>query len=145
VRELILNLARHHTILLSTHILPEVEMTCSRVLIINKGRVAAADSPQNLRHRLHQSGAIVLEVRPNSAREAEKQLGRLPGFAAVRGEEAGQGWMRFELDLEEGVTDDPRVGLAEFCRAQEWPLRELSRRAISLEDVFTRITKTEEL
>lgn len=145
VRELILNLARHHTILLSTHILPEVEMTCSRVLIINKGRVAASDSPQNLRHRLHQSGALVLEVKPASPREAERQLARLSGFSAVRAEEAGQGWMRFELDLEEGGTEDQRVVLAEFCRTQSWPLRELSRRAISLEDVFTRITRTEEV
>jgi ABC-2 type transport system ATP-binding protein len=144
VRELILNLARHHTILLSTHILPEVEMTCSRVLIINRGRVAAADSPQNLRHRLHQSGAVVLEVQPGSIRDAERQLARLGGFAGVRAEEAGQGWMRFELELEEGVTDDPRVELAEFCRAQGWPLRELSRRAISLEDVFTQLTRSEE-
>src|SRR3954463_6725250 len=52
VRELIKNLGRHHTILISTHILPEVDMTCSRVMIINKGRVEASDAPENLRARL---------------------------------------------------------------------------------------------
>ncbi|MEI8284619.1 MAG: ATP-binding cassette domain-containing protein, partial [bacterium] len=58
VRDLIRNLRRHHTILISTHILPEVEMLCSRVIIINKGRIEALDTPQNLRARLGQEGHV---------------------------------------------------------------------------------------
>ena len=63
VRELIKNLRRHHTILLSTHILPEVEMTCSRVIIINKGRIEALDTPENLRSRISSEGEVLLEAK----------------------------------------------------------------------------------
>lgn len=144
VRELIMNLARHHTILLSSHILPEVEMTCGRVLILNRGRIAAVDTPQNLRRRLHQSGTVLLEVRVPSIREAEKTLARLESFSQVQAEDAGHGWSRFELEVEENCADDPRPILHTFCVEQHWPVRELSRRAVSLEDVFTQITQSEE-
>jgi len=144
VRELIINLARHHTILLSTHILPEVEMTCGRVLIINAGRVAAADTPQNLRRLLHQSGTIQLEIRPPQPREAGKLFGRMECFAHVHMEETGDGWVRFELEVDEGCPDDPRADLGAMCQQEGWPVRELSRRGISLEDVFTQITRKEE-
>jgi ABC-2 type transport system ATP-binding protein len=144
VRELIINLARHHTILLSTHILPEVEMTCGRVLIINGGCVAAADTPQNLRRLLHQSGTIQLEIRPPQARDATHILSRMECFARVNMEEAGGGWLRYELEVDEGCPDDPRTDLGAICQQQGWPLRELSRRGISLEDVFTQITRKEE-
>jgi ABC-2 type transport system ATP-binding protein len=139
VRELIRNLARHHTILLSTHILSEVEMTCGRVLIINGGKVAAVDTPQNLRNLLHQSGTLVLEIRPPDDRAAADTLRELPGILAVQAEALGEGWQRYQLDLAE-ETSDPRQALADLCRQRDWPLRELSRRAISLEDVFAQIT-----
>src|SRR3979490_344071 len=63
VRELIKNLGKHHTILLSTHILPEVEMTCSRVIIINKGRIEASDTPQNLLDQMRTAGGVRLEAK----------------------------------------------------------------------------------
>src|SRR5437667_3516285 len=63
VRELIKNLGREHTALLSTHILPEVEMTCSRVIIIHKGRIEACDTPDNLLGRIRQAGGLVLEAK----------------------------------------------------------------------------------
>src|SRR5271157_2768463 len=66
VRELIKNLGRHHTILLSTHILPEVEATCSRVIIINRGRIEASDTPDNLRRQLRGAGGIRLEANPGN-------------------------------------------------------------------------------
>ena len=143
VRELIRNLARHHTILLSTHILSEVEMTCGRVLIINGGRVAAVDTPQNLRQLLHQSGTLILEIRPPEARSAAEALGGVPGIISVQNEPLSDGWQRYQLDLAEETTD-PREALAGLCRERDWPLRELSRRAISLEDVFAQITTKEE-
>ena len=63
VRDLIKNLGRQHTILLSTHILPEVEMTCSRVIIINKGRIEACDTPENLLGEIRTAGGVVLEAK----------------------------------------------------------------------------------
>src|SRR5438045_5993757 len=63
VRELIKNLVEQHTILLSTHILPEVEMTCSRVIIIHKGRIEACDTPENLLGRIRTAGGVTLEAR----------------------------------------------------------------------------------
>src|SRR5271170_2113438 len=78
VRELIKNLGKHHTILISTHILPEVEMTCSRVIIINKGKIEASDTPRNLLNRLRTSGGIRLEAKTGGDTGAD-QLSRIPG------------------------------------------------------------------
>src|ERR1700728_4882675 len=78
VRELIKNLGKRHTILLSTHILPEVEMTCSRVIIINKGRIEASDTPQNLLAQLRASGGIQLEAKTGADNGVE-QLSKIPG------------------------------------------------------------------
>lgn len=143
VRELIRTLARHHTILLSTHILSEVEMTCGRVLIINRGKVAAVDTPQNLRHLLHESGLVQLEIRPPHLTPAEQALRAVEGVADLRVETLPEGWQRFAIELS-GEAADPREALAELCREKGWPLRELSRRAISLEDVFAKITTKDE-
>src|SRR5215210_1758896 len=77
VRDLIKNLGRQHTILLSTHILPEVEMTCSRVIIINKGKIEASDSPQDLRDAIRTSGGVRLEVK--NAPDGSGELARIPG------------------------------------------------------------------
>src|SRR5260370_19478808 len=72
VREMIKNLGRQPTTLLSTHILPEVEMTCSRVIIIHKGRIEACDTPQNLLGQIRQAGAVVAESQPTTADRAQK-------------------------------------------------------------------------
>src|SRR6476619_5366673 len=71
VRELIKNLGKQHTILLSTHILPEVEMTCSRVIIIHKGRIEASDTPENLVRRIRTSGTVRAELRTGSDNPVE--------------------------------------------------------------------------
>lgn len=144
VRELILNLARHHTILLSTHILPEVEMTCGRVIILNRGKIAAIDTPQNLRKKLHQSGTVVVEVRVDSLRETEKLLGRNEGVASVVAEDVGEGWGRFEVSVDEGFAGDMRLVVHSLCVERGWGVRELTRRSVSLEDIFTQITRSEE-
>ena len=72
VRDLIKNLGKQHTILLSTHILPEVEMTCSRVIIINKGRIEACDTPENLLGRIRTAGGVVVEAKVGSDNGAEE-------------------------------------------------------------------------
>src|SRR5207342_960303 len=81
-RELIKSLGGSHTIILSTHILPEVSMTCGRVVIINKGRVVAEDTPENLTHRLRGAGAFRVEVRGEPVAVAAA-LGAVPGVIAV--------------------------------------------------------------
>src|SRR5579862_1841824 len=83
VRELIKNLGKHHTILISTHILPEVEMTCSRVIIINKGKIEASDTPKNLVDRIRTSGGIRLEAN-TGADSGVEQLAEITGVRMSR-------------------------------------------------------------
>src|SRR6185295_9052909 len=110
-RELIKGLGGEHTIVLSTHILPEVSMTCGRVVIINKGRVVAEDTPDNLTHRLQGGGALRVELRGDASAAAEA-LRALNGVLAVhvRGERASS----VELEVEAEAGRDVR---AEISRA----------------------------
>lgn len=141
VRDLIRNLKRHHTILLSTHILPEVEMLCSRVIIINKGRIEALDSPQNLRARLGVAGHVVLDVRVPDPKAAAAEIRRIAGVnsVSVRGDGA---WTVFTVQPALGA--DPRESLYSHAVEQRWPLRELRRSEVSLEQVFAEVTHSEE-
>jgi len=141
VRDLIRNLKRHHTILLSTHILSEVEMLCSRVIIINKGRIEALDSPQNLRARLGVGGQILLEARVADAKAAAAGIRRIAGVDSVAARADGV-WTVFTIQAGSGT--DPREALYEHAVAEKWPLRELSRSAVSLEQVFAEVTHAEE-
>jgi ABC-2 type transport system ATP-binding protein len=141
VRDLIRNLKRHHTILLSTHILPEVEMLCSRVIIINKGRIEALDSPQNLRARLGVAGHIVLDARVADPRAAAVGLRRVPGVDSVSVRADGD-WTIFTIQSNPGA--DPREALHAHAVQSSWPVRELSRSAVSLEQVFAEVTHAEE-
>ncbi len=137
VRELIRNLGKHHTILLSTHILPEVEMTCQRVVIINKGRIEAADTPENLINTVRAAGGIRLEVKPGND-PAAPQLALVPGIKEVALEEDGNEWKCFNLRTQPGC--DPREELWRLAIDRRWAVRELSRRKVTLEDVFVELT-----
>lgn len=139
VRELIKNLRRHHTILISTHILPEVEMTCSRVIIINKGRIEAMDTPENLRERLSASGETTLEIRVDNTKAAAGKLRALAGVKDVTHHPVGE-WTRFAL----AVEGDPRERIHELAVTEKWPVRELSRRGATLEEVFAEVTHADE-
>ncbi|HEY5813091.1 MAG TPA: ATP-binding cassette domain-containing protein [Terrimicrobiaceae bacterium] len=138
VRELIKNLHRHHTILLSTHILPEVEMTCSRVIIINKGRIEALDTPENLRSRISSQGEVILEARTEDPHAIAK-LRTLRGVKDAVQKKVGD-WTRFTLHVE----SDPRESLHALAVKEGWPVRELSRRSATLEQVFAEVTNAEE-
>lgn len=141
VRQLIRNLGRHHTILISTHILPEVEMTCSRVLIINKGRVEAMDAPENLRSRLRATGDVRFEAKVGDIDRAKGMLSEVEGVrSAVVIEEAD--WTAFGMSIDPGA--DPREAIHALAVREHWPVRELSRERVTLEDVFTDITHPEE-
>lgn len=141
VRELIRNLGRHHTILLSTHILSEVEMTCSRVIIINKGRIEASDTPQNLRARLRSGNEIRLEARPDSLASARDALLKLDGVLRVESTDV-DGWTNFTIHIDSET--DPRESIFRLASGNNWPVRELTRRRVTLEQVFAEITHPEE-
>jgi len=140
VRELIKNLGKQHTILLSTHILPEVEMICSRVIIIHKGRIEACDTPENLLGQIRQSGGVVVEAKTGSDDGAE-ELKKIAGVREVTTEQEG-GWQILSLRVESGL--DVREEVFQLAAARHWTLRELSQRRATLEDVFVEITHSDQ-
>lgn len=141
VRDLIRNLRRHHTILLSTHILPEVEMLCSRVIIIDKGRIEALDTPQNLRARLGQAGHILFDAVVPDAQAAASLLRALDSVQSVSHRADGE-WTVFTIYPKPG--HDPRECLHQQAVDNKWRVREISRPPVSLEQVFAEVTGGEE-
>ena len=136
VRDLIRNLGRHHTILLSTHILPEVEMTCNRVIIINRGKIEAADTPENLVQAMRSAGGITLEAKTGQDNGAAL-LAKIPGVKEVAVESV-DGWSFFTLRTDSHA--DPREEIWRFANDRHWSVRELARRRATLEDVFVEMT-----
>jgi ABC-2 type transport system ATP-binding protein len=139
VRELIKNLGKQHTILLSTHILPEVEMTCTRVIIIHKGRIEACDTPENLLGQIRQAGGVIVEAKIGNDDGAE-ELKKIVGVRDVTVDREGD-WNVFSLRVESGA--DVREEVFRLASARRWTLRELSQRRATLEDVFVEITHPE--
>ena len=143
VRELIKNLGRQHTILLSTHILPEVEMTCSRVIIVHRGRIEASDTPENLLGQIRQAGGVTVEAKVGTDNGAE-ELKKISGVRDVIVAPESEGdWQSFSLRVESGV--DVRAEIFRLATARRWTLRELSQRRATLEDVFVEITHPDEV
>jgi len=140
VRGLIKNLGRHHTILLSTHILQEVEMTCSRVIIIHRGKIEAMDTPKNLRDRLGLRGDARLEAKVPDDGRAAGLLGEVEGVRAVTARREGD-WTIFEIQIADET--DPREALHRAAVGAGWPVRELTRSRVTLEDVFAEVTRPE--
>jgi len=141
VRDLIRNLGKQHTILLSTHILPEVEMTCSRVIIINRGRIEACDTPENLLGRIRTAGGVFVEAKVGNDDGAE-ELRKIAGVRDVTASVDGD-WQVFALRVE--ANTDVREEVYRLASARHWTLRELSQRRATLEDVFVEITHPDEV
>src|SRR5213082_1446173 len=139
VRELIKNLGKQHTILLSTHILPEVEMTCSRVVIIHKGRIEACDTPANLLSQIRQAGGVLVEAKIGSDNGAQ-ELKKISGVREVI-TDGEDDWKRFSLRVESGV--DLREEIFRLATERHWALRELTQRRATLEEVFVEITHSD--
>jgi ABC-2 type transport system ATP-binding protein len=139
-RELIKELAGDHTIILSTHILPEVAQTCQRVVIINKGRVVAIDTPDNLTARLRGSETMYLQVDAPGA-DAVAALQRVPGVTRVVETDRRDGMAGYEIDSERGR--DVRRDLSHTVVTSGWGLLELRPMRMSLEDVFLSLTTEE--
>jgi ABC-2 type transport system ATP-binding protein len=138
VRNLIKGLAGNHTIILSTHILPEVSMTCDRVVIINKGKIAAVDTPQNLTSQLKGGQKIRVEVEaPEKAlRDA---LTQVPGTTRVEAEQL-PGGAHLVAIVETAQGADIRSAIAAKIVQNGWPLFELRGVSLSLEDIFLELT-----
>jgi ABC-2 type transport system ATP-binding protein len=141
VRELIKNLGKQHTILLSTHILPEVEMTCSRVIIIHRGKIEASDTPENLLRQIRQAGGVTVEAKVGND-DGASELRKISGVRDVTAEQDGD-WEVFSLRVESGV--DVRTEVYQLATSRRWTLRELSLRRATLEDVFVEITHQDEV
>jgi ABC-2 type transport system ATP-binding protein len=139
VRQLIRELSGDHTIVLSTHILPEVSMTCKRVLIIHRGRIVAEDTPDGLERKLRKGERLLVRVhRPPS--NMVSLLERLPNVVKaerVRGEEN-----LFAVDVAPG--QDMRTTVAEYIVNNGWGLLELRRDEMTLEEIFLNIITREE-
>jgi ABC-2 type transport system ATP-binding protein len=136
-RQLIRGLAGDHTIILSTHILPEVSQTCQRVVIINKGKVVAVDTPDNLTSRLRGSETMYLQVDAQGA-DAAAVLERVGGVTRVAVADTKQQVVGFEVDSETG--HDVRRELAAAVVGRGWGLLEMRPMRMSLEEIFLHVT-----
>jgi len=144
VRALIKSLAGRHTVLISTHILPEVEMMCGRVLIMFDGRVLASDTPENLQRRMAGGSQVIAEIAAplEALRAAWENLPAVAQFDVAPGE--GE-FFRCALTPRDG--HDLRPQIFNLVQTNGWSLRELTRSRHSLEDIYMQVTKptTEEV
>ncbi|HYZ85514.1 MAG TPA: ATP-binding cassette domain-containing protein [Bryobacteraceae bacterium] len=141
-RDLIKSLAGDHTIILSTHILPEVEQVCEQVIIINKGVLVAKDTVQNLTNRLRGAEAVAVEVDAGSAplnpEQVQRQLENVPGVSRVLLKGPKRAGFVFEVESVQGRS--VRADLARAIVATGWNLQELRPVALSLEEIFLSLT-----
>jgi len=149
VRQLILDLGREHTIILSSHILPEVEQVCRRVVIINRGKIVAQDRPEALRQAIGGAARIEVEMRGERA-GVLAGLERIDGVSAVRdaAAEGGGGGTDPHADLVRATVEcasgaDVREEIFRLAVARGWVLRGLTLRRLSLEEIFIDLTTSE--
>src|SRR5215467_14589599 len=145
-RELIHNLAGEHTIILSTHILSEVEHSCDRVIIINKGKLVATDSVANLTSRLRGSELVAVEVESNGGAlgqgDVQQRLEQVSGVSRVVSKESRDGRYLFEIESLQGRQIRPE--LAKAVVGSGWGLTELRPVGLSLEEIFLQLTGAEQ-
>jgi ABC-2 type transport system ATP-binding protein len=140
-RELIKGLAGEHTIILSTHILPEVEATCQKVIIIDKGQVVATDSVDNLTHRVRGTDAVAVEVETDGiagTSDVQQRLEQVTGVSKVLFKQATDRGMMFEVESLPG--QQARADVARVVVHAGWNLLELRSLNYSLEEVFLQLT-----
>jgi ABC-2 type transport system ATP-binding protein len=141
VRQLIKGLAMKHTVLISTHILPEAEMTCNRMLIMFDGRILAADTPENLQKVMAGSSQVIVEIAAPIA-ELEACWAQIPEVQHFNVSAADGEYQRCALTPRDGLDLRPQI----FLLAQErgWLLRELTRSRHTLEDIYVQVTRPDE-
>lgn len=142
IRELITELAKEKTIILSTHILPEVSMICQRVIIINRGKIIAVDSTDNLTDKARTSSKVILQA-DGPSDEVRQRLLSVPGVLGVETtEQVRDNIFRYQVDSEK--DQDVRTQLAQTITSHDWGLLELRAVEMSLEDVFVQLVTNEE-
>jgi len=143
-RELIRGLAGDHTIILSTHILPEVEQTCQQVIIINKGKLVATDSVQNLQARARGAESVLVEIAGRNGSldlsVVQKKLEQIRGISRVQYKTSHANRNVFEIESQKGFV---RGDLARAVVEAGWDLNELRPAAMSLEEIFLQLTGEE--
>jgi ABC-2 type transport system ATP-binding protein len=143
-RDLIKSLAGDHTIILSTHILPEVEQTCQKVIIINRGKLVATDSVQNLQSRARGAESVVVEVAGRNGNlesaTVQRRLEQIAGVSRVICKESQPNRNSFEVESQKGFL---RGDLARAVVEAGWDLNELRPAAMSLEEIFLQLTGEE--
>ncbi len=139
VRELIKNLANKRTVLISTHILPEVEIMCSRVIVIHQGEIRASDTAENLLKNHRAAGSMRIEAKTNGG-DGRGVLLNVAGVKDVIEERDGD-YSIFQLRLE--ANADPAEEVLRLAQANLWSVRELTRRRATLEDVFVELTHSD--
>lgn len=140
VRQLIKELGGKHTVLLSTHILPEVEMTCSRVLILHGGQILAADTTENLHKTIFKAGPVIAEIAA-PVNELIQAWAEIETILHVDVSAADGEYSRCSLTPRDGV--DLRPVVYDVTRQRGWTLRELTRGRHTLEDIFIKVTRGE--
>jgi ABC-2 type transport system ATP-binding protein len=144
-RDLIKGLAGDHTIILSTHILPEVEQTCEEVIIINKGKLVATDSVRNLQARARGAESVLVEIASRNgdleAPIAQHRLGEVAGVSRVLCKHQVDGRALFEVESEKGRL--VRGDLARAIVEAGWDLNEMRPAAMSLEEIFLQLTESQ--
>lgn len=137
-RELIKQLGIRHTILISTHILSEVEMTCNRVIILNEGKIIANGKPNDLSRESRSGNTISIELK--TSEEIVKDLvTAIPGIKKISKDNQSGEWRHFTIRTEPG--NDARESIVNLANAQGWPLREIRNQDATLEDAFVDITQ----
>jgi len=146
IRDLLKSLAGDHTIILSTHILSEVEHSCERVIIISQGKLVATDSVANLTNRLRGSEAVAVEVEEAggepSASDVQHRLEQVPGVSRVVMKDSKNGRLQFEIESLQGRS--VRSDVARTVVNSGWNLSELRAVGFSLEEIFLQLTASEE-
>jgi ABC-2 type transport system ATP-binding protein len=144
-RDLIKDLAGEHTIILSTHILPEVEQTCEQVIIINQGKLAATDSVRNLQARARGAESVLVEVagrnRALDSSVVQQKLEQVAGVTRVLRKQQVDSRAVFEVESKKGSF--VRADVARAVVESGWDLNELRPAAMSLEEVFLQLTGSE--
>src|SRR5262249_13284646 len=138
VRQLIKSLSPTHTVLISTHILPEAEMTCNRMVIMYEGQILAADTPENLQRLMSSNSQVLAEISAPLADLQECWAG-MPEIETFDVSAAAGEFFRCALTPRNGLDLRPRV--FDLVRTRGWQLRELTRNRHTLEDIYVQLPR----
>ena len=138
IRRLIKRLGETHTIMVSTHILSEVEMTCDHVIIIDEGNIKATGSPANLISQMRAAGKITVELKA-PRKEVVDIVSKLENVKKITHEQSDDEWDQFSILVD--AHTDTRERIAQLATENKWPVRTIHRHTATLEEVFVELTR----